>query len=76
MANEWQGSTVEHAPLADFEAEELLLPSYLVSWWAPEGEAMPNPRSHERVLFTSFLERELSVPVGPFIQRFLYWHGI
>ena len=67
---------IKHRYTTRLEDEGLLPHPTLVGWRPPGDEQMPNPMSHECMLFTSFLERGLSVPVSPFVRQLLHWYDI
>ena len=67
MANDWQGSTIEHASLVVLEADGFLPHPSLVVWREPGRERVPCPRPHERVLFYLLLVARVKCPG----QRFL-----
>ena len=45
-------------------------------WRSAEGEDFPAPRDSEIVLFSSFLELGLSMPVSSFLEGLLYYYKI
>ena len=45
-------------------------------WRSAEGEDFPAPRDSEIVLFASFLEHRLSMPMSGFVEGLLYYYMI
>ena len=45
-------------------------------WRSAEGEDFPAPKDSEIVLFASFLEHSLSMPVSNFMEGLLYYYKI
>ena len=68
---EWSGSLVTREGLEDYVRLGLLPPFTKCEWRAPDAkEKEPRPRAGERVVFTSFLERGLSLPASDFVRSF------
>ena len=41
-----------------------------------EGELIPTPRPHERVVFLSHFLRELGFPLHPFVRGLMFYYGL
>lgn len=72
-AGNWVASTVTREMLAKYAAEGLFVEQ---GWRIPDaGEMEPNPRTGERALLTTHLDRGFSLPPHPFFKAFLHFYG-
>ena len=52
------------------------LSSYIVHWLPDEGELIPTPRPHERVVFLPHFLCGLGFPLHPFVRGLMFYYGL
>ena len=55
---------------AGYLAEEI------AHWLPAEGQNIPTPKPHERVVFIPHFVRGLEFPLNPFVCRLMFYHGL
>jgi hypothetical protein len=69
----WVRSTWTEAQIQASFDRGVLRPKVEVEWRAAAGEEFPSEDVKEQVVFTSFFERGLNLPVGDFFHGLLYY---
>ena len=69
----WMPSSLLAAQLLELEAEGLIVEK---TWRNAHGACPPQPKDDERVLFSAFLERGLSLPASAFFVEVLTHYGV
>ena len=52
------------------------LPDNIVHRLLDEGQLIPTPRSHERVVFLTHFLRGLGFPLHPFVRGLMFYYGL
>ena len=59
------------------EAEESRIPPNDIAHRLPdEGQLIPTPRPHERVVFLTHFLRGLGFPLHPFVRGLMFYYGL
>ena len=76
IADGWMKSKLSESAISSFVGRRLLHPRFVVQWFSAEGHDRPYERVAETVIFKSFVERGLGIPVCDFLQGLLFFWGI
>ena len=52
------------------------LSSDIAHWLPDEGQLIPTPRPHERVIFLPHFLRGLGFPLHPFVRGLMFYYGL
>ena len=72
----WRKSKLSESTISSLVSHRLLRPRSVVQWFSAEGHARPYERVVETVMFKSFVERGLAIPVCDFLRGLLFFWGI
>jgi hypothetical protein len=72
----WVRSTMTEAKIQALVDRGLVRPKVEVEWKAAAGEEFPTEDMKEQVVFTSFFECGLNLPVGDFFHGLLYYYNL
>ena len=76
MADGWKKSKLSESEISSLVSRRLLQPRSIIQWQSAEGHNMPFEKVAEVVLFKSFVECGLSIPICDFLQGLLFYWGI
>jgi hypothetical protein len=72
----WVRSMMTEAKIQALVDRGLLRPKTEVEWRTAAGEEFPSEDVKEQVVFASFFERGLNLPVGDFFHGLLYYYRL
>jgi hypothetical protein len=72
----WVWSMMTEAKIQALVDRGLLRPKAEVEWKAMSGEQFPTEDVKEQVVFASFFERDINLPVGDFFRGLLYYYKL
>ena len=52
------------------------LPDNIAHWLLDEGQLIPTPEPHERVVFLTHFLRGLGFPLHPFVRGLMFYYGL
>ena len=76
IADGWRKSKLTESEISSLVGRRHLRPRSVVQWFSAEGHARPYERVAETVMFKSFVERGLAIPVCDFLRGLLFFWGI
>ena len=76
IADGWRKSKLTESEISSLVGRWLLRPRSIVQWFSAEGHARPFERVAETVMFKSFVEHGLAIPVCDFLRGLLFFWGI
>ena len=76
IADGWRKSKLSESAISSLVGRRLLRPRSVVQWFSAEGHDRPYERVAETVMFKSFVERGLGIPVCDFLRGLLFFWGI
>ena len=76
IADGWRKSKLTESKISSRVGRRLLRPRSVVQWFSAEGHARSFERVAETVMFKSFVERGLAIPVCDFLRGLLFFWGI
>jgi len=76
IADGWRKSKLSESAISALVGRRLLCPRSIVQWFSAEGHDRPYERVAETVIFKSFVERGLGIPVCDFLRGLLFFGGI
>ena len=72
IADGWKKSKLSESAISSLVGRRLLHPQSVVQWFSAEGHNRPYERVAETVMFKSFVERGLGIPVCDFLWGLLF----
>jgi len=76
MADGWKKSKLSETKISSLVSRHLLQPRSIVQWQSAEGHIRPFEKVAEAILFKSFIERGLAIPICNFLRGLLFHWGI
>ena len=76
IADGWRKSKLLESAISSLVGHRLLRPRSVVQWFSAEGHDRPYERVAETVMFKSFVERGLGIPVCDFLRGLLFFWEI
>lgn len=76
IADGWMKSKLSESAISSFVGRRLLRPRFVVQWFSAEGHDRPYERVAETVIFKSFVERGLGIPICDFLRGLLFFWRI
>ena len=76
IADGWRKSKLSESAISSLVGRRLLHPQSTVQWFSAEGHDRPYERVSETIIFKSFVERRLGIPVCDFLRGLLFFWGI
>ena len=76
IADGWRKSKLSESAISSLVDRRLLRPRSVVQWFSAEGHDRPYERVSETVMFKSFVERGLGIPVCDFLRGLLFFWRI
>ena len=73
IADGWRKSKLSESAISSLVGRRLLRPRSVVQWFSAEGHDRPYERVAETVMFKSFVERGLGIPVCDFLWGLLFF---
>ena len=74
MADGWKKSKLSESEISSLVARHMLQPRAIIQWQLAEGHSRPFEKVAEIVLFKSYVERGLAIPICDFLRGLLfYW---
>ena len=73
IADGWRKSKLSESAISSLVDRRLLRPRSVVKWFSAEGHDRPYERVAETVIFKSFVERGLGIPVCDFLRGLLFF---
>jgi len=76
MADGWKKSKLTGSYITSLGDDRLLQSRAIIQWQSAEGHDRPYERTSDIVMFKSFIEQGLAIPVCDFLQGMLFHWGI
>ena len=73
IADGWRKSKLSESAISSLVGHRLLRPGSVVQWFSAEGHDRPHERVAETVVFKSFVERGLGIPVCDLLRGLLFF---
>ena len=73
IADGWRKSKLSESAISALVGRRLLRPRYVVQWFSTEGQDRPYERVAGTVVFKSFVERGLGIPVCDLLRGLLFF---
>ena len=68
MADGWKKSKLSEAKISSLVSRHLLQPRSIVQWQSAEGHNRPYEKVAKTILFKSFVEHGLAIPICDFLR--------